>query len=177
MDRTQANDLIKMLTVIYPRTSLFTEGESEALRREIFIKILLPLDHETMKEVIEKEIEYNKYCPTPAELSAAYKIAARNTEYRTLKPTNDNCAICHGLGYVLERRAIKGIPGPSEYILHCECVAGTRWKYDGRTNAKDKSDFYIQSVSSRGNDIPVEIPEEWKGKKTRIQDLVGSIGK
>ena len=177
MDRTQALELIKNLTVIYPRTSLFTEEENGALRREIFIKILLPLDHETMKEVIEKEIEYNKFCPTPAELSAAYKIAARNTEYRTLRPTNDNCAICHGLGYILEKRSLKGIPGPSEYILHCECVSGTRWKYDGRTNAKDKSDFYIQSVSSRGNDIPVEIPEEWKGKKTRIQDLVGSIGK
>ena len=176
MDRTQANDLIKMLTVIYPRTSLFTEGESEALRREIFIKILLPLDHETMREVIEKEIEYNKFCPTPAELSAAYKIAARNKEYRTLKPTNDNCAICHGLGYVLEKRALKGIPGPSEYILHCECVAGTKWKYDGRTNAKDKSDFYIQSVSSRGNDIPVEIPEEWRGGKS-FGDLIKSIGR
>jgi len=56
MDRTQSLELIKMLTVIYPRTSLFKEEEDGKMRREIFIKILLPLDYEIMKEVIEKKL-------------------------------------------------------------------------------------------------------------------------
>jgi hypothetical protein len=176
MDRNQALNLIKMLTVIYPRTSLFAEEENGAMRREIFIKILLPLDAETMKEVIEKEIEYNKFCPTPAELSASYKVAARNKAYRNQERTNDNCSICHGKGYIIEERSISGVPGISEYMLHCECVAANKWKYDGRTIANDKSDFYIKSVEFRLEKEPVDIPDEWKGKGNKIKDFVGNIG-
>lgn len=174
MDRNQALELIKMLSAIYPRTSLFADEENGEMRREIFIKILLPLNSETMKEVIEKEIEYNKFCPTPAELSASYKVAARNKEYRNRERVTDNCNICHGRGFVIEERSISGVPGISEYILHCECVAGTKWKYDGRVIEKDKSDFYIKSVACRLENEPVDIPKEWEGN--RFQDCIANIG-
>lgn len=73
-----------------------------------------------------------------------------------------SCDICRGRGFVLETRIINELP--YEFMLHCECSVGNWWRYDGRTISKDKSLFFINSVSFRGGEVNLrELPKEWRG--------------
>lgn len=76
------------------------------------------------------------------------------------------CTICEGLGFVLETRIINHLP--YEFMLHCECPAGDKWRYSGMSCKENKSPSFINSVSFRGGEVSLqELPKHWQEKEPR----------
>ena len=81
------------------------------------------------------------------------------------------CNVCSDLGFVLETRIINQFP--HEFMLHCECPAGNKWRYDGRKITGDhKSLYFINSVSFRGGEVDIrELPKEWQAEKPERKQM------
>ena len=143
MMESDALDMLRTLVRIFPNHNAVKEDKET---RAIYVDSFLKHDKEIMEIAIEKIKVNCKRMPSIAEITTFYNTELRNfNAFQERELTQDYCAICDNKGFELIRKEIGG--GSYQFIAHCTCSLGEKWKYDGQAKQNRKNNYFVSSVN------------------------------
>ena len=125
------------------------------IEKTIWYEDLKFMTIERFNYIISEIYKTNKFMPKLSEIFAIHKSIPYTAMTEPIK-VNGDCNKCGNTGYVIYTKIVEG--KPYKYAAICDC--GRQKRYDGRQIAdeRNRSDYYIPTISEIGLDIKDNKP-------------------
>ena len=148
MDRKEFKCYVDQIENFYGQTL-------NGVERDIWYENLKFMSLERFNYILSEIYKTNKFMPKLADILQVHKQIPYTAQKEEREIKND-CKKCNGTGYVSYINEI--INRKYQYAAVCDC--GRREKYDGTkcTDAKNKSNYYIPTITEIGLNIQENKP-------------------
>lgn len=148
MNKKEFIDYIKELENFYGQPLNDTE-------REVWFENLKFMTIQRFNYIIAEVYKTNKFMPKLSEILAIHK-SIPYTALKEQKEVKGDCPKCGNTGYVIYTKVIDG----HSYKFGAVCECGRQKRYDGRQVAdeRNRSDYYIPTVSEIGIEVKDNKP-------------------
>lgn len=134
MTRDETKIILNLITSVYQQ---FNADKSVI---DIWHYALRDIEYKNCCSYLNDYIQTEGKYPVPADILSRHRMHIVRLDTADKIDFAISCGICMDKGFILEKR------DTYEFLLHCICEAGKKYKHDGRLH---NSEYYTKSVSER----------------------------
>lgn len=145
----------EFLNYINQIENVYQGQELTSTEKEIWYENLSFMSIERFNYILAEIYKTSKFRPTLADILQMHKQIPYTEKPKEVK---EDCKKCGGTGYIVYTKVING--NPYKYSAVCDC--GRQERYDGKkcNEPKNKSEYYIPTISETGLEVEDNTPSD-----------------